>query len=73
MYGTYGPDEVRAALDHSLAALQTDVIDLYQIHWPVNVGLHSEASDRSRRRGASSRVPSLQNETNGGGDRVMAR
>ena len=28
------PDEIRQACDDSLKRLQTDVIDLYQIHWP---------------------------------------
>ncbi|MEO5696886.1 MAG: aldo/keto reductase [Burkholderiaceae bacterium] len=28
------PDEIREACDASLARLRTDVIDLYQIHWP---------------------------------------
>ncbi len=28
------PDEIRQACDASLARLRTDVIDLYQIHWP---------------------------------------
>ena len=28
------PDEIRQACDASLKRLQTDVIDLYQIHWP---------------------------------------
>jgi aryl-alcohol dehydrogenase-like predicted oxidoreductase len=28
------PDHIRAACDASLARMQTDVIDLYQIHWP---------------------------------------
>ncbi len=28
------PHEIRQACDDSLARLQTDVIDLYQIHWP---------------------------------------
>jgi len=29
------PDDILAACDASLQRLQTDVIDLYQIHWPV--------------------------------------
>ena len=29
------PAEMRTACDDSLARLRTDVIDLYQIHWPV--------------------------------------
>ncbi len=29
------PSDIRAACDASLKRLQTDVIDLYQIHWPV--------------------------------------
>lgn len=28
------PEDIRSACDASLARLQTDVIDLYQIHWP---------------------------------------
>jgi aryl-alcohol dehydrogenase-like predicted oxidoreductase len=28
------PADIRQACDHSLKRLQTDVIDLYQIHWP---------------------------------------
>lgn len=28
------PDDIRASCDGSLRRLQTDVIDLYQIHWP---------------------------------------
>jgi aryl-alcohol dehydrogenase-like predicted oxidoreductase len=31
-------DEIRQACDDSLARLQTDVIDLYQIHWPNRNG-----------------------------------
>jgi aryl-alcohol dehydrogenase-like predicted oxidoreductase len=29
------PESIRAAVDASLARLQTDYIDLYQIHWPA--------------------------------------
>lgn len=41
MYRYYCKSAILTALDQSLAALQTDYIDLYQIHWPVNVGLLS--------------------------------
>lgn len=33
--GDLTPDSIRAAVDASLARLQTDYIDLYQIHWPA--------------------------------------
>ncbi len=33
--GDLTPDSIRAAVDDSLARLQTDYIDLYQIHWPA--------------------------------------
>ena len=42
MYDVYTKEAIHAALDRSLAALQTDYIDLYQVHWPVNLGLLSE-------------------------------
>jgi aryl-alcohol dehydrogenase-like predicted oxidoreductase len=32
--GKYSLDGIRRAIDESLARLQTDYIDLYQIHWP---------------------------------------
>jgi len=32
--GNLTPDEIRLACDDSLKRLRTDVIDLYQIHWP---------------------------------------
>lgn len=35
----YDGAAVEAALAASLAALRTDRIDLYQIHWPLNVGI----------------------------------
>jgi aryl-alcohol dehydrogenase-like predicted oxidoreductase len=31
----FTPDGIRAAVDESLKRLQTDYIDLYQIHWPA--------------------------------------
>jgi hypothetical protein len=34
MRATMTPDDIVAACDASLRRLQTDVIDLYQIHWP---------------------------------------
>jgi len=37
-----GPEAVQAQLEKTLAALQTDYIDLYCIHWPVP-GKHVEA------------------------------
>lgn len=33
--GDFTPDSIRAAIDDSLKRLQTDYIDLYQIHWPA--------------------------------------
>ena len=39
MYGCYTKKEINDALDKSLNALQIECIDLYQVHWPVNVGL----------------------------------
>merc|ERR1711874_269086 len=41
MYRYYSKEDILAALDRSLEALQTSYIDLYQIHWPVNVGMLS--------------------------------
>ena len=34
------PETFRAALDASLARLQTDVIDIYQLHWPNRGSYH---------------------------------
>src|SRR5262245_51960276 len=38
----FRPDEVRAACDASLGRLQTDAIDLYQLHWPDETGIPIE-------------------------------
>ena len=35
----FRPDQVRAACDASLERLGTDVIDLYQLHWPDETGV----------------------------------
>ncbi|MCY4073610.1 MAG: aldo/keto reductase [Chloroflexi bacterium] len=32
--GNLAPDDIRAACERSLKRLQTDTIDLYQVHWP---------------------------------------
>lgn len=34
----YTPETIRDAVEDSLRRLQTDVIDLYQLHWPVRGG-----------------------------------
>ena len=39
-----GPADLAAACEASLRRLQTDVIDLYQIHWPMTAGLSLEAA-----------------------------
>ena len=36
---------IEEALHKSLASLQTDVIDLYQVHWPGNIGLTGGPDD----------------------------
>ena len=35
----YDGEAVEAAIAESLAALRTDRVDLYQIHWPLNIGV----------------------------------
>ena len=41
----YTPAMIEEALHKSLAALQTEVIDLYQVHWPGNIGLKGGPDD----------------------------
>eukprot|EP01046_Picozoa_sp_COSAG06_P032184 COSAG06_NODE_3197_length_5701_cov_5.984470_6_plen_285_part_00 len=41
----YTPAMIEEALHTSLASLQTDVIDLYQVHWPGNIGLKGGPED----------------------------
>lgn len=36
---------IEEALHKSLASLQTEVIDLYQVHWPGNIGLKGGPDD----------------------------
>ncbi|SDW50558.1 aldo/keto reductase [Roseicitreum antarcticum] len=38
------PDRMRAAVDASLARLQTEVIDVYQLHWPNRGSYHFRKS-----------------------------
>lgn len=38
----FAPDQVRAAVEASLARLGTDRIDLYQLHWPDETGVPIE-------------------------------
>jgi myo-inositol catabolism protein IolS len=39
---SYDAAMITQALDASLAALQTEYIDLYQVHWPGNMASHGE-------------------------------
>ena len=41
----YTPAMIEEALHKSLECLQTDVIDLYQVHWPGNIGLRGSPED----------------------------
>jgi len=36
----YGPDNIETLIDASLGRLKTDVIDLYQLHWPMRGSFH---------------------------------
>ena len=54
----YSPEMIAAAIDESLAALDTDYIDLMQIHWPGNIGF--EGSDPSRWLDAAAVVAALE-------------
>ena len=41
----YTPAMIEEALHKSLESLQTNVIDLYQVHWPGNIGLRGGPED----------------------------
>ena len=54
----YSPEMITAAIDESLAALDTDYIDLMQIHWPGNIGF--EGGDSSQWPDAAAVVAALE-------------
>ena len=60
----YSAEMVTAAIDASLAALDTDYIDLMQIHWPGNIGF--ECADPSHWPDAGAVVAALETAVSAG-------